>query len=386
MLDEVDKLGLDFRGDPAAALLEVLDPEQNHAFSDHYLEVPYDLSKVLFITTANILDPIPPALRDRMEVIEFPGYIEEEKLAIARQFLIPRQLEAHGLTTQQVQFSDACLRAMIREYTFEAGVRNFERAIANVCRKVARRVAEGKAAPQRITPGMVSKLLGPPQYSEWLANELDDIGVANGLAWTEAGGDVMQVEVALVAGKGNLTLTGQLGDVMQESAQAALTYARAHADDFDLGELDFDKIDLHIHVPEGGIPKDGPSAGVTMAAALISALIEQPLRHDIAMTGEITLRGRVLPIGGLKEKLMAAHRMRLKTVFIPKRNEKDLADVPRNVQRDLELVLVDHVDEILARALVQDEAPAAKPKRNLARRQAEAEVRQAETAAPAAPA
>ena len=381
MLDEVDKLGLDFRGDPAAALLEVLDPEQNHAFSDHYLEVPYDLSKVLFITTANILDPIPPALRDRMEVIEFPGYIEQEKLAIARQFLIPRQLEAHGLKAEAVQFSDASLRAMIREYTFEAGVRNFERAIANVCRKIARKVADGKAAPGRITPAAVGKFLGPPQYSEWLANEVDDIGVANGLAWTEAGGYVMQVEVALVAGKGNLTLTGQLGEVMQESAQAALTYARAHADDFGLGDLDFDKIDLHIHVPEGGIPKDGPSAGVTMAAALISALTERPLRHDIAMTGEITLRGRVLPIGGLKEKLMAAHRMRLKTVFLPKRNEKDLIDVPRNVQRDLELVQVDHLDDILARALAPDEAPAARPKRNLAKRQAEAEASQTDTAA-----
>ena len=381
MLDEVDKLGLDFRGDPAAALLEVLDPEQNHAFSDHYLEVPYDLSKVLFITTANILDPIPPALRDRMEVIEFPGYIEQEKLAIARQFLIPRQLEAHGLKAEAVQFSDASLRAMIREYTFEAGVRNFERAVANVCRKIARKVADGKAAPGRITPATVGKFLGPPQYSEWLANEVDDIGVANGLAWTEAGGDVMKVEVALVAGKGNLTLTGQLGEVMQESAQAALTYARAHADDFGLGDLDFDKIDLHIHVPEGGIPKDGPSAGVTMAAALISALTERPLRHDIAMTGEITLRGRVLPIGGLKEKLMAAHRMRLKTVFLPKRNEKDLIDVPRNVQRDLELVQVDHLDDILARALAPDEAPAARPKRNLAKRQAEAEASQTDTAA-----
>jgi ATP-dependent Lon protease len=316
-----------------------------------------------------------------MEVIEFPGYIEQEKLAIARQFLIPRQLEAHGLKAEAVQFSDASLRAMIREYTFEAGVRNFERAVANVCRKIARKVADGKAAPGRITPATVGKFLGPPQYSEWLANEVDDIGVANGLAWTEAGGDVMQVEVALVAGKGNLTLTGQLGEVMQESAQAALTYARAHADDFGLGDLDFDKIDLHIHVPEGGIPKDGPSAGVTMAAALISALTERPLRHDIAMTGEITLRGRVLPIGGLKEKLMAAHRMRLKTVFLPKRNEKDLIDVPRNVQRDLELVQVDHLDDILARALAPDEAPAARPKRNLAKRQAEAEASQTDTAA-----
>jgi ATP-dependent Lon protease len=381
MLDEIDKLGTDFRGDPSSALLEVLDPEQNHAFSDHYLEVPYNLSKVMFITTANILDPIPPALRDRMEVIEFPGYIEEEKLAIAEQFLIPRQLDAHGLpgpplsatektrdetdpaATEQaghVQFTAAALSVMIREYTYEAGVRNLERCIASVCRKGARRVAEGKAAPRRITPGMLVKFLGPPQYSEWLANESDEIGVANGLAWTEAGGDVMQVEVSVMDGKGGLTLTGQLGEVMQESAQAALTYTRAHARDFGLGNLDFDKVDLHIHVPEGGIPKDGPSAGVTMAVALISALSGRPIRHDVAMTGEITLRGRVLPVGGLKEKLMAAHRMHLKTVMIPRRNNKDLADVPRNVQRDLNLLLVDRMDEILARALMPESVSAPK--------------------------
>jgi ATP-dependent Lon protease len=368
MLDEVDKLGADFRGDPSAALLEVLDPEQNHSFSDHYLEVPYDLSKVLFITTANILDPIPPALRDRMEVIEFPGYIEEEKLAIAQQFLIPRQLEAHGLQPAQVQFSPAPLRAMVREYTFEAGVRNLERCIANVCRKVARRVAEGKPAPKRITPAMLVKFLGPPEFNEWLANEEDEIGVANGLAWTEAGGDVMQVEVSVVEGKGSLTLTGQLGEVMQESAQAALTYARSHAHEFDLGQVDFDKLDLHIHVPEGSIPKDGPSAGVTMAAALISALSGRPIRHDIAMTGEITLRGRVLPVGGLKEKLMAAHRMRLKTVLIPRRNQKDLTEIPRNVQRDLDLALVDRMDEILARALLPDALPPPKPRRSRKRK------------------
>ena len=271
MLDEVDKLGADFRGDPSSALLEVLDPEQNNSFSDHYLELPYDLSKVMFITTANILDPVPPALRDRMEVIEFPGYIEEEKLAIARQFLVPRQLEAHGLAPQQVQFSDAALRAIIREYTYEAGVRNLERSIANICRKTARRVAEGKTPPKRITPAMLVRYLGPPEFTEWLANEVDEIGVANGLAWTEAGGDVMQIEVSVMEGKGALTLTGQLGEVMQESAQAALTYTRAHADEFDLGDVDFDKLDLHIHVPEGSIPKDGPSAGVTMAIALISA-------------------------------------------------------------------------------------------------------------------
>ncbi len=366
MLDEIDKLGMDFRGDPASALLEVLDPEQNHAFSDHYLEVPYDLSKVMFITTANILDPVPPALRDRLEVIEFPGYIEEEKLAIARQFLVPRQLESHGLQPANVQFTTAALRLLIREYTFEAGVRNFERCIANICRKVARRVAEGKQAPKRITPAVATKFLGPPQFTEWLANETDEIGVANGLAWTEAGGDVMQIEVSAIEGKGSLTLTGQLGEVMQESAQAALTYARAHARDFGLSDVDFDKVDLHIHVPEGAIPKDGPSAGVTMAAALISALSGRPVRHDVAMTGEITLRGRVLPIGGLKEKLMAAHRMRLRTVLIPKRNQKDLADIPSNVQRDLNLVLVEHMDEIVTRALLEAQAVRARPK--LARR------------------
>ena len=259
MLDEIDKLGIDFRGDPSSALLEVLDPEQNHAFSDHYLEVPYDLSKVMFITTANYLDPVPPALRDRLEVIEFPGYIEEEKVAIARQFLIPRQLEAHGLQPSRIQFSKAALQEIIREYTFEAGVRNFERSIANICRKIARKVAEDKPAPQRITPGTVIKFLGPPQFTEWLANETDEIGVANGLAWTEAGGDVMQIEVSVMDGKGALTLTGQLGEVMQEGAQAALTYARSHARELGLGDLDFDKVDLHIHVPEAAIPKDGPS-------------------------------------------------------------------------------------------------------------------------------
>lgn len=362
MLDEIDKLGMDFRGDPSSALLEVLDPEQNHAFSDHYLEVPYDLSKVMFITTANYLDPVPPALRDRLEVIEFPGYIEEEKLAIARQFLVPRQLEAHGLIPGQIQFSTAALRSMIREYTYEAGVRNLERAIANICRKVARRIAEGKRAPHSITPALVNKFLGPPEFSEWLGNEQDEIGVANGLAWSEAGGDVMQVEVSAMEGKGALTLTGQIGEVMQESAQAALTYARSHAPEFGLGQIDFDKIDLHIHVPEGAIPKDGPSAGVTMATALISALSERPIRHDVAMTGEITLRGRVLPIGGLKEKLMAAHRMHLKVVLIPKRNQKDLIDVPRQVQRELDVVLVERMDEILPRALLAPQPGQPKPR------------------------
>jgi ATP-dependent Lon protease len=294
--------------------------------------------------------------------------VDEEKLAIARQFLIPRQLEAHGLKPQQVQYSTAALRIMIREYTYEAGVRNFERAIANVCRKVARRVAEGKAAPRRITPGMLDKFLGPPQYSEWLANEVDEIGVANGLAWTEAGGDVMQIEVSIMNGKGSLTLTGQLGEVMQESAQAALTYARAHGPELGLSEVDFDKIDLHVHVPEGAIPKDGPSAGITIATALISALGERPIRHDVAMTGEITLRGRVLPIGGIKEKLMAAHRNRMTTVLIPRRNKKDLVDVPRDVQRELKILMVDRMDEILSSALLPGPERAPKPKRNRARK------------------
>ena len=384
MLDEIDKLGIDFRGDPSSALLEVLDPEQNHAFSDHYLEVPYDLSKVMFITTANYLDPVPPALRDRLEVIEFPGYIEEEKVAIARQFLIPRQLEAHGLQPSQIQFSKAALQEIIREYTFEAGVRNLERSIANICRKIARKVAEDKPAPQRITPGTVIKFLGPPQFTEWLANETDEIGVANGLAWTEAGGDVMQIEVSVMDGKGALTLTGQLGEVMQEGAQAALTYARSHARELGLGDLDFDKVDLHIHVPEAAIPKDGPSAGVTMATALISALSGRPIRHDLAMTGEITLRGRVLPIGGLKEKLMAAHRMHMKTVLIPKRNEKDLVDVPREVQRELNLVLVDRMDEILTRALLEAApVPNPKPRKPRASRKKAAETPVVPAEAPA---
>ena len=357
MLDEVDKIGIDFRGDPSAALLEVLDPEQNHAFSDHYLDVPYDLSKVLFITTANILDTVPPALEDRMEVIYFPGYIEEEKMEIARRFLIPRQLEEHGLSALGLSFSDQALRTMIREYTYEAGVRNLERGIANICRKIARRVAEGKPFPRRITAESLSKYLGPPQFVHGLTQEEDEVGVATSVAWTEAGGDLVTVEVTLMEGKGNLTLTGQLGEIMQESAQAALSYARSRAEEYGFGDLEFDKIDLHIHLPEGAIPKDGPSAGVTMATALISALSGRPVRRDVGMTGEITLRGRVLPVGGLKEKLLAAHRAGLKTVLLPKKNEKDLADIPRRVRRDLKLVFVERMEEILAQALVEDTSP-----------------------------
>ena len=356
MLDEIDKVGLDFRGDPSAALLEVLDPEQNYAFSDHYLDVPYDLSKVMFITTANVLDPIPPALRDRMEVIEFPGYIEEEKLAIARQFLIPRQLSENGLDepNRKLNFSDKALRTMIRDYTYEAGVRNLEREIANVCRKVARRVAEGKASPRNVTVQSLTKYLGPPRFLRDEEDRTDEVGLAIGIAWTEAGGDILPVEVSLMEGKGSLMLTGQLGEVMQESAQAAISYARSHAHELDISDIDFDKLDIHIHVPEGAVPKDGPSAGITMATALISALIDRPVHRDVAMTGEITLRGRVLPIGGLKEKVLAAHRAGLKTVLLPKQNQKDMIEIPKKIKRDLKFIFVDRMDEVLPVALLAE--------------------------------
>lgn len=353
MLDEIDKIGMDFRGDPAAALLEVLDPEQNHAFSDHYLEVYYDLSKVLFITTANILDTIPPALRDRMEVINFPGYIEEEKLKIARQFLIPRQFKEHGLEKTPLRFSERALRRIIREYTYEAGVRSLEREIANICRKTARCLAEGKPAMRQITHASLSKYLGPPRFSYGVAEEEDEIGVATGVAWTEAGGDLLAVEVTLMEGKGNLILTGQLGEVMQESAQAALSYARSHLKDLGIRNFNFDKLDIHVHVPEGAISKDGPSAGVTIATALISALTRRPVHREVGMTGEITLRGRVLPIGGLKEKALAAHRAGLKTFLIPKKNEKDMVEIPLKVRRDLKFILVEKMDEVLPIALFE---------------------------------
>jgi ATP-dependent Lon protease len=356
MLDEIDKVGADFRGDPTAALLEALDPEQNYAFSDHYLEVPYDLSRVMFITTANLLDPIPPALRDRMEVIEFPGYIDEEKLAIARQFLIPKQLKENSLDRpdRTLRFSDQALRDMIREYTYEAGVRNLEREIATICRKVARQVAEGKQVPRSITAQSLGKYLGPPRFLRDKEERTDEIGLAMGIAWTEAGGDLLPVEVSLMGGKGVLMLTGQLGEVMQESAQAALSYARSHAHELGMGDVDFDKLDIHIHVPEGAIPKDGPSAGITMATALISALMGRPVHRDVAMTGEITLRGRVLPIGGLKEKVLAAHRAGLKTVLLPKQNKKDMVEIPRRIRRDLRFVFVDRMDEVLPEALLPE--------------------------------
>jgi ATP-dependent Lon protease len=349
MLDEIDKLGYDFRGDPSAALLEVLDPEQNYAFSDHYLEVPYDLSKVMFITTANWLDPVPDALRDRMEVIEFPGYTEDEKVAIARRFLIPRELREHGLPS--LDFSDAALREVIREYTYEAGVRNLDRQIANICRKVARRVAESKAPPARVSARTIAGYLGVPKYSFGMKEEQDQVGVATGLAVTEVGGDVMTVEVSVMQGKGGLLLTGQLGDVMQESAQAALTYARANAQEYGLENVDFDKLDLHVHVPEGAVPKDGPSAGITIATAILSALTGRPVRRDVALTGEITLRGRVLAIGGLKEKVLAAHRAGLRTIIMPKKNEKDLAEIPRRVRQRIKFVAAENMEDVLPAAL-----------------------------------
>jgi len=353
MLDEIDKLGADFRGDPSAALLEALDPEQNHAFSDHYLEVPFDLSKVMFVTTANVLDPIPPALQDRMEVIEFSGYIEEEKLEIARRFLIPKQIEEHGLTAEQLQFSTGALQGMIREYTYEAGVRNFEREIARICRKVARKIAEGKSFSPRITRKSIASYLGPPKYEDWKGLQQDEIGVATGVAWTQAGGDLMPIEVMLLEGKGSLTLTGQLGEVMQESAQAALSVARSHVTATKKADgIDFDKLDIHVHAPEGAIPKDGPSAGITIATALVSALLEQPVRRDVAMTGEVTLRGRVLGIGGLKEKALSAHRAGIHTFILPKSNKKDLVDVPAKVRREMEFVLVESMDQVLQHALI----------------------------------
>ncbi|MBC8162421.1 MAG: endopeptidase La [Roseiflexaceae bacterium] len=352
MLDEVDKLGADFRGDPASALLEVLDPEQNDTFRDHYLDVPYDLSKVLFVTTANLLDPIPPALLDRMEVIHLPGYTEEEKFQIARLFLVPKQLDANGIEDMGVRFNEAALRHLIRHYTYEAGVRNLEREIGAVCRKIARRVAGGRSYPRVVQPRQIEEGLGRPRYSHGLAETADSVGVATGLTWSAKGGDVMQIEVMVMEGKGVLTLTGHLGDVMRESAQAALSYARANAQRLGIVNRQFERIDIHIHVPEGAIPKEGPSAGVSLATALISALSERPTRRDVAMTGEITLRGRVLPVGGVKEKVLGAHRAGVGTVILPKKNQRDLDEVPAHVKRGLRFVYVETMDEVLETALV----------------------------------
>ncbi|MGD1152531.1 MAG: endopeptidase La [Syntrophales bacterium] len=352
-LDEVDKLSSDFRGDPSAALLEVLDPEQNNAFNDNYLEVDYDLSDVMFITTANILQPIPPALQDRMEVIRLAGYTEPEKLNIANKFLVAKEIDANGLTKDNIGFSDGALLTIIRQYTREAGVRNLEREIASVCRKVAKEIAtNGAGRKVKITSKSMSKYLGVPKFRHGETEGKDEIGLCIGLAWTEVGGELLAIESSLMKGTGKMVMTGKLGDVMQESVQAALSYVRARADKFGLDENFYKETDVHVHVPEGAIPKDGPSAGIAVATSIASAFMKRKVRGDLAMTGEITLRGRVLPIGGLKEKLLAAHRGNLKTVIIPRDNEKDLADVPANVLKAMEIVSVDHMDEVMKVALV----------------------------------
>ncbi len=353
MLDEIDKLGNDFRGDPSSALLEVLDPEQNNSFADHYLGLDFDLSRVMFVTTANYLDTIPSALLDRMEVIEFSSYLEEEKLEICRTFLIPRQLEEHGLDDLNIRFDDEAIATIVREYTREAGVRNLEREIATISRKVARLVAEEKRYPRRITAKKVHDLLGSPRFSKEALAEQDEVGVVTGAAWTPAGGEIMFVEVNLMPGKGNLTLTGKLGDVMQESARAALTYTRSQAETLGIDPELFEKRDVHIHVPEGAVPKDGPSAGNALATALVSAFTERKIRRDVAMTGEITLRGRVLAVGGIREKALAARRAGVKTFVLPRKNESDLQDIPKRLRQDIEFVLVDKVDQVLNVALMK---------------------------------
>jgi ATP-dependent Lon protease len=351
MLDEIDKIGMDFRGDPASALLEVLDPEQNFAFVDHYLAVPFDLSRVMFITTGNMVDTIPGPLRDRMEIIYLSGYTAEEKLGIAKNYLVPKQLDEHGINANILKIGDPAILTVISQYTREAGVRNLEREIANLCRKVAREVAEGKRKKFLITTGNVGRYLGVPKYLPEEEMLKDEVGVSTGLAWTETGGDIIYVEATTMKGRGSLTLTGQLGDVMKESAQAALSYVRSRARTLGIKEEVFGKTDLHIHVPAGAIPKDGPSAGITMATSIASALTGRPVNKNTAMTGEVTLRGRVLPIGGLKEKTLAAKRMGLKRVIIPKRNSKDLEDIPKYIKKDMEFILVETMDDVLKHAL-----------------------------------
>jgi ATP-dependent Lon protease len=354
LLDEVDKMSMDFRGDPSAALLEVLDPEQNNSFLDHYLDVEYDLSNVMFICTANVLHTIPQALRDRMEVLQLAGYTEQEKIEIARKFLAPKAIEGAGLNSSNIAFLDEAFQTIIQRYTREAGVRNLEREISSICRKIARKVVvEGKQFSEEITAAKVTEYLGVPRFRPTLAEETNEIGVATGLAWTEVGGEILVTEATLMPGKGHLTLTGKLGDVMQESAQAAMSYVRSKSDEFGIPK-DFNrKTDVHVHVPEGAIPKDGPSAGITLATALVSAITRVPTRKDVAMTGEITLRGKVLPIGGVKEKVLAAHRAGLKTIVVPKDNEKDLADIPKNVLDVLDLYMVETMDEVLKIALAE---------------------------------
>ena len=353
LLDEIDKMSMDFRGDPSAALLEVLDPEQNNAFLDHYLDVEYDLSNVMFICTANVLHTIPQALRDRMEVLQLAGYTEAEKIEIAKRFLAPKAVEGAGLTAENIVITDEAIQSVIQRYTREAGVRNLEREISSICRKVARKVVvEGKSFKETITGEKVTEYLGVPRFRPSLAEEQNEVGIATGLAWTEVGGELLVTEATLMTGKGKLTLTGKLGDVMQESAQAALSYVRSKAPELGLADDFHSKLDIHIHVPEGAIPKDGPSAGITMATTLTSALTKIPVRRDVAMTGEITLRGKVLPIGGVKEKVLAAHRAGVTNIILPRDNEKDLADIPKNVLDALDVHLVSTMDEVLKIALV----------------------------------
>jgi ATP-dependent Lon protease len=353
MLDEVDKIGSDFRGDPSSALLEVLDPEQNHAFRDNYLGVPFDLSNVMFVTTANMLDPIQPAFRDRMEVIQLSGYTEQEKLEISKRHLIPKQVAEHGLTKEQVQFTDDGVRAIINLYTQEAGLRNLEREIASVCRKVARQVASGENKIRKIHTDNLDQFLGRPKVFQDELLKRDQVGVSTGLAWTPVGGDILFVEATAMKGKGTLTLTGQLGDVMKESAHAALSYARTHAAEFGIPESYFAKNDIHVHVPEGAIPKDGPSAGVTMATAMLSLLTGKPVHRKIAMTGEITLRGEVLPVGGIKEKVLAAHRAKIRTVILPALNKRDLEDINEDIRKEMKFILADDIRDVFRHALIE---------------------------------
>ncbi len=357
LMDEIDKMSTDFRGDPSAALLEVLDPEQNDKFSDHYIEVPFDLSQVMFITTGNTTFNIPQPLMDRMEIIHIPGYTEEDKVEIAKQYLIPKQLEEHGLSAENLEISEGTVRRIIREYTREAGVRNLERSISGICRKAAREVVKDREKRIRVTRQGMQKYLGIPRYRYGSAEKEDEIGVATGLAWTESGGDILSIEVTLMKGKGKMILTGQLGDVMQESAKAAMSYIRSRAESLGLDQTFYEDFDIHVHVPEGAIPKDGPSAGIAMATALASALTKVPVRKDVTMTGEITLRGRVLPVGGIKEKMLAAHRAGIKNMLMPAENRRDLSDIPQNVRRKVNVKMVEHMDEVLEMALAGSLSP-----------------------------
>ncbi|HKV07549.1 MAG TPA: endopeptidase La, partial [Thermoanaerobaculia bacterium] len=361
LLDEIDKMSMDFRGDPSAALLEVLDPEQNDSFLDHYLDVDYDLSKVMFIATANVTHTIPAALKDRMEIIQLSGYTLNEKLAIAKMFLVPRQLKDHGLSPENITFEEEAIRVLIESFTREAGVRSLEREIGSICRKIARRVVrEGQSVKLTVTPDSIFEFLGKPKFRARRKNQESEVGVATGLAWTEVGGELLETEVGLMPGKGKLTLTGKLGEVMQESARAAVSYLRSRADLLGI-EPDFNEsVDIHLHVPEGAIPKDGPSAGITMATALISALTKNPVRKDVAMTGEITLRGKVLPVGGIKDKVLAAFRGGINEVILPKENEKDVEEIPAEVREAMEFHLVESMDEVLRLALDGSISPLAK--------------------------